>query len=193
MSDYDELSAAAARIQLAAIDAFAEGGYQGTSTRQITKRLNMSATAMYPHFRSKEELLFAIALDGHHGLLARMRGVDDPERTCTERIGAVVRAFVEWQAEYHKLAKVVQFELNGLTPPHFRTIARIRRQTSDIISDIVRKGQAAGEFEVDDPDDVVLAISSLCVDVCRWFPSRRHKDPRRLGDVYASLVERMVR
>ena len=50
-------------MRRAAIEAFAESGYGGSSTRQIAKRLNMSATAMYPHYRSKEELLYAIALE----------------------------------------------------------------------------------------------------------------------------------
>ena len=66
-------SAAAERIRRAAIEAFAESGYGGSSTRQIAKRLNMSATAMYPHYRSKEELLYAIALEGHGSLLATLR------------------------------------------------------------------------------------------------------------------------
>ena len=73
-------SAAAERMRRAAIDAFAESGYGGTSTRQIAKRLNMSATAMYPHYRSKEELLYAIALEGHSSLLAALKEADDPAR-----------------------------------------------------------------------------------------------------------------
>jgi hypothetical protein len=51
----------------------------------------------------------------------------------------------------------------------------------------------AGEFHVDNVDEVVMAISSLCVDVCRWFPSRKHRDARKLGDVYAGVAERLVR
>ena len=73
-------SAAAERMRRAAIEAFAESGYGGSSTRQIAKRLNMSATAMYPHYRSKEELLYAIALEGHSSLLAALKKADDPAR-----------------------------------------------------------------------------------------------------------------
>ena len=71
-------SAAAERIRRAAIEAFAEAGYGGTSTREITKRLGMSATAMYPHYRSKEELLYAISLQGHRAALEVLQGADDP-------------------------------------------------------------------------------------------------------------------
>lgn len=185
-------SVAAERIRHAAIEAFAESGFGGSSTRQITKRLNMSATAMYPHYRSKEELLFAIALEGHHGLLAALRKADKPNATFVVRLQAVVAAFAAWHAEHHKQARVIQYELHGLTSTHYRTIAALRRETTGIIAEIVRNGVAAEEFGVTNTDDVVLAISSLCVDVCRWFPSRKHRDPQRLGQLYARLAEKLV-
>ena len=58
---------------------------------------------------------------------------------------------------------------------------------------IIEGGRAAGEFDVDDVDEVVIALSSLCVDVCRWFPSRTNRDPRKVGEMYARVAERMVR
>ncbi|WP_419227939.1 TetR/AcrR family transcriptional regulator [Gordonia sp. CPCC 205515] len=186
-------SAAAGRIRTAAIASFAELGYGGTSTRQIAKRLNMSAAAMYPHYKSKEELLYAISLEGHRGVLAGLREVDDETRSPADRLATVVRAFTIWQAENHDHAKVVQYELHGLSPEHYRTITALRRQTTEVIARIVRAGVAAGDFDVPDVDDVVLAMSSLCVDVCRWFPSREHRDPDALGEAYAAMALRLVR
>jgi AcrR family transcriptional regulator len=186
-------STAAERMRRAAIEAFAETGYGGSSTRQIAKRLNMSATAMYPHYRSKEELLYAIALEGHSSLLAALRKADDPAAGFTQRLRAVVAAFARWHAEHHKQARVVQYELHGLTPAHYRTIAPLRHQATDVITEIIAGGVTTGEFHVDNVDEVVMAISSLCVDVCRWFPSRRHRDAQKLGEVYAGVAERLVR
>jgi AcrR family transcriptional regulator len=186
-------SAAAERMRRAAIEAFAESGYGGSSTRQIAKRLNMSATAMYPHYRSKEELLYAIALEGHSSLLAALQQADDPAASATERLRAVVSAFTTWHAENHKQARVVQYELHGLTPAHYRRIAPLRRQVTAVITDIVTAGVAADDFHVDSLDEVVMAISSLCVDVCRWFPSKKHSDADKLGEIYAGIAERLVR
>ncbi|MGU3292824.1 TetR/AcrR family transcriptional regulator [Williamsia sp. M5A3_1d] len=184
---------AADRIRRAAIDAFAESGYAGTSTREITRRLNMSATAMYPHFDSKEELLFDIALEGHRSVLAAMRAADDPAATPAVRLEAVVAAFARWQAEFSSLARVVQYELGALTPAHYREIVAIRRETMGVIAAIAEAGRAAGDFDIDDVDGMVLAISSLCVDVCRWFPSGAYRDPVDLGVAYARIALRMVR
>jgi AcrR family transcriptional regulator len=191
--DRNAASAAAERMRRAAIEAFAESGYGGTSTRQIAKRLNMSATAMYPHYGSKEELLYAIALEGHSSLLAALKATDNPAATFTERLRAAVAAFATWHAENRKQARVVQYELHGLTPAHYRTIAPLRREATQVLADIVEGGVKAGEFDVDTIDEVVMAISSLCVDVCRWFPSRKHRDAHKLGEVYAGIAERLVR
>jgi AcrR family transcriptional regulator len=186
-------STAAERMRRAAIEAFAESGYGGSSTRQIAKRLNMSATAMYPHYRSKEELLYAIALEGHGNLLATLKATDDPAAGFTERLRAVVAAFASWHAQNHKQARVVQYELHGLTPAHYRTIAPLRHRVTDVLTEIIAGGVKAGEFHVDNVDEVVMAISSLCVDVCRWFPSRKHRDAHKLGEMYARVAERLVR
>jgi AcrR family transcriptional regulator len=186
-------SAAAERMRRAAIEAFAESGYGGSSTRQIAKRLNMSATAMYPHYRSKEELLYAIALEGHSSLLAALKKADNPAAGFTSRLRSVVAAFAIWHAENHKQARVVQYELHGLTPAHYRTIAPLRHQATNVLAEIVAGGVTSGDFHVDNVDEVVMAISSLCVDVCRWFPSRQHRDAHKLGTVYAGVAERLVR
>jgi AcrR family transcriptional regulator len=185
-------SAAAQRIREAATASFAEFGYAGTSTRQIAASLGMSAAAMYPHFRSKEELLYSIALDGHRSVNEAMAAADDASASHTDRLAAVVAAFAGWQARHQQLAKVVQYEMRALTPAHFRTIAALRRKTTAMIATIVTGGVEAGEFTADDPDDVVLAISSLCVDVCRWFPTRTHRDPAAVGQMYARMALRMV-
>ena len=133
------------------------------------------------------------SLEGHSSLLAALTRADDPAANFTERLRAVVAAFATWHAENHKQARVVQYELHGLTPAHYRTIAPLRHEATDVITEIVAGGVTTGEFYVDNVDEVVMAISSLCVDVCRWFPSRKHKDAQKLGQVYARVAERLVR
>src|SRR5258707_1375619 len=138
-TDRSAASAAADRILRAAIEVFAESGYGGSSTREITKRLNMSATAIYPHFASKEELLYAIALDGHSSLLRSLKVADEQVRAeagdHARRLRAVVAVFTTWHAENRKQARVVQYELNGLTPAHYRSIGALRRQTMAFVAD----------------------------------------------------------
>jgi AcrR family transcriptional regulator len=179
---------------------FAERGYGATSLRDIAARLGLSAGAVYPHYKSKEALLYAISLEGHAAALSIVRAaseaaeadVDSRGPSATARLRRTVAAYAEWHATNHALARVVQYELRSLSPAHHRRIASLRRQTSATFTSIIERGLETGEFVVHDVDATVLAISSLCIDISRWFPSRRHRDGSALGQSYADLVMRMV-
>ena len=62
------------RILDAAIDLFAEVGYDKTGIRHIAARLGMTSAALYYHFRNKEEILVALAED----ICAKIEQLDDP-------------------------------------------------------------------------------------------------------------------
>lgn len=188
-----ETSKAARRIMAAAVDVFSEQGYSGTSTRDIARRLDLSPAAMYPHFDSKEELLYAVAVDGHRRALATVRGAaDQPSATQSARLAATVSAFVNWQVDNRALARVVQYEIRSLNPNHYREVIELRHDTSSVIEAILAAGRASAEFTCPNASDVTLAITSLCVDICRWFPSGQHKDAPSLAASYAGFAVAMA-
>ena len=182
---------AARRLLTGAIDAFAERGFQATTTRDIASRAGMSPAALYVHYPSKERLLFEISLYGHKAALEILSAADlgsDPG----ERLRGMVSAFTAWHAEHHTIARVVQYELAALSPEHFAEVATIRRAISDLVEQVLADGVADGSFAVGDLHGTTLAVLSLSIDVARWYsPSRQ--DPGELGTLYADLALRMVR
>jgi len=185
-------SKAAARLREAAIEAFAENGYGGTTTRQIATRLDMSPAAMYPHYKSKEELLYAISYEGHDLALQVARNADIPGADAATRLVSVIGRFAGWQAQNHRRAKVIQYELDALDREHYRTITGLRRQTTQVVRDVVDAGLSSGEFTIPDAEGVTLALMSLCVDICRWYPSGRYNEPDAISTLYADLALRLV-
>lgn len=191
-ADNARWSAAAARIRQAATAAFAEHGYGGASTRDIARRLGLSPAAMYPHYPSKEALLYAISLEGHHAALREVQQADDPCQAPAERLQAVVAAFTRWQAEHSALARVLQYEMHSLAHEHYGAIVGLRDQLSAVIAGVLADGRTAAAFTTTDPDVALLALLSLCVDVCRWFPSSTYSDADQLAARYADLALRIV-
>jgi AcrR family transcriptional regulator len=182
--------AAARRLLTGAIDAFAERGFQATTTRDIASRAGMSPAALYVHYPSKERLLFEISLYGHRAALDVLRAADAGESP-RDRLAGMVSAFTTWHAEHHTIARVVQYELAALTPEHLAEVATIRRAISTQIEQALTDGIADGSFAVEDLPGTTLAILSLSIDVARWYsPARR--DPADLGVLYADLALRMV-
>ena len=185
-------SKAAARIRAAAIEAFAEHGYGGTTTRDIAARLGLSAAAMYPHYKSKEELLFVIAYEGHQKTVEWLEAADPVSESPANRLRAVVAEFARTQAAYHGRSKVVEYELTALSPDHYRVILGLRRKLTRHIREIVEAGAADGSFAFPDAEGVTVAIVSLCVDVCRWFPAGRYADPETVAKLHSELALRLV-
>ncbi|NMO04460.1 TetR/AcrR family transcriptional regulator [Gordonia sp. TBRC 11910] len=186
-------SKAAARIRAAAVEMFATQGYSSTTTRQIAASLDLSPGAVYPHYKTKESLLYATSLEGHHAVLTALFDADDESAPASQRLAATVTAFVTWHADHSAAARVAQYELRSLSPEHYEIIADVRRATSRVFHRIIDAGTAAGEFHPVDVGAAVLAITSLGVDVSRWFPSHAYSDADALAAIYVELVRGMVR
>uniref|UniRef100_A0AAU2W2H2 TetR/AcrR family transcriptional regulator n=1 Tax=Streptomyces sp. NBC_00008 TaxID=2903610 RepID=A0AAU2W2H2_9ACTN len=183
---------AARRLLVAAVDAFAERGYHATTTRDIAGRAGMSPAALYIHYKTKEELLHRISRIGHDRALAVLEAAADSKGTAAERLAAAVRSFVQWHAERHTTARVVQYELDALGAEHRAEIIELRRRSDAVVRRIIGEGVAAGEFDVPDVPGTTLAVLSLCIDVARWFNAQGSRTPDEVGDLYAGLVLRMV-
>ncbi|MCQ4129100.1 TetR/AcrR family transcriptional regulator [Rhodococcus erythropolis] len=186
------MSKAAARIRTAAISVFAVKGYAAASTRDIAASLSLSPGAVYPHYKSKESLLFAISLEGHTSALAAVKQADPAGESPSVRLTSTVRAYVKWHAQNRDLARVVQYELRSLAPDHFEAIAALRRSTSRVFEQIITDGNTSNEFNTIDIGATTLAITSLGIDVSRWFPSQTYSDPDTLAHAYGELSQRMV-
>ncbi|MGY4989608.1 TetR/AcrR family transcriptional regulator [Streptomyces nigrescens] len=183
---------AARRLVSAAVEAFAERGYHATTTRDIAGRAGMSPAALYIHYKTKEELLYRISGIGHEKALRIMGAAAEAGGSATERLRDAVRTFARWHAEHHTTARVIQYELQALSPEHYTKITGLRRRTDRLLRQVIQDGADSGEFRADDVPGTTLAVLSLCVDVARWFTSDGPRTPDEVGTLYADLVLRMV-
>ncbi|WP_329520375.1 TetR/AcrR family transcriptional regulator [Spirillospora sp. NBC_01491] len=184
---------ASRRLLTAAVDAFAELGYHGTSTRHIAAGAGMSAGALYVHYRTKADLLFQIAALVHDSVLETLQDSLAGVTGHPARLRALMYAFARWHARHHRAARVIQNELGALEAGHAREIAVRRRRVRALIHDEVQAGAAAGEFDVADVAGTSRALASLAIDVCRWYRPEGPTSPEEIGALNAHLALRIVR
>jgi AcrR family transcriptional regulator len=187
-----EGSAAQRRLLDAAVDAFAEQGFGGTSTRDIAVRAGRSQAAVYIHYESKEALLYAISLMGHADALDCLKRAYASSADPAERLHAMVFAFSGWHMDNAKLGRVVQYELHALSGPHRAEIVARRRRFHRLMVDALRDGIRRDRFHVTDVDGTARALLSLCVDLVRWFDPALSRDPRAVARLNAELSLRIV-
>lgn len=180
------------RLIDAAIEAFAEKGFHGTTTRDIASRAGMSPAALYVHHASKESLLFTLSSEGHRAARDMMLAASQSTREPVERLRTLVYEFTYWHALHSRRARIVQYELAALDVEHLEVIAGFRRDIDQIIRDAIGDGVTAGVFEVGDIPGTALALMSLGVDLVRWFQPEGPRTPEQIGTLYAELGLRMV-
>jgi AcrR family transcriptional regulator len=180
------------RLLEAAVAAFAERGFHGTTTRDIASAAGMSPAAVYVHHKSKEELLHLISRTGHERTLHLVRTAIASESDPAGQLAAVVRTFAVHHARAHTSARIVNYELAALSDDALREIKQLRRAINGEIRALVERGVQAGAFDTPNPSMAATALLSLGIDIGRWYRDEGAWSPEEIGDFYADLALRMV-
>jgi AcrR family transcriptional regulator len=190
--DVGRAAATRARLAEAAVAAFADKGFQGTTTRDIATLAGLSSAALYVHHRSKEELLFLVSREGHERTLRLVRAAIAAEDSPAAALRRVVHDFALDHARDRVAARVVNYELRALTPEHLDEIRGIRRDIEEEIRSLVTRGVDAGVFEAHDPAMTAAMLLSLGIDLARWYEGRGRWTPEQVAAQYADAALRLV-
>jgi AcrR family transcriptional regulator len=105
------------RILAAAINAFASGGFQGVSTRQIAEAAGVTDPLLFYHFKSKADLYLAAVQDQlekfGEGLDLALRGIDGP----MDQLRVYVEVYLAYFLDLEPGLTVTLRELYGLPQP----------------------------------------------------------------------------
>ena len=181
-----------ARLIEAAIAAFAEKGFHGTTTRDIAAGAGMSPAALYVHHRSKEELLYVISRAGHERTLTLVRKAIAVGGTPAEQLRRVVYDFAVHHAERHTESRIVNYELASLSPEHLVEIRKIRREIDAEVRELVEAGVASGDFATPHSRMASIALISLGIDLARWYREDGAWTPEDIAERYADMALRIV-
>ncbi len=186
------VSQARQRLLDAAVEAFSENGFGGTSTRDIASRAGRSPAAVYIHHESKEDLLYEISLQGHQEALTVLEAAAQIDGEHDARVWNMVYAFSLWHMENARLARVVQYELHALSEEHRTEVMDLRRRFHRVTAEALQCGVDAHAFYIDDIDAATRALLSLCIDFVRWFDPEVMTNADKFARATADLGIRML-
>jgi len=179
---------------------FATRGYERTSLNAIAKSIGISAPALYYHFDSKDEILFAsleaTLLDLCAMSTEAVAATDGSPAAC---LRAFVRAHV-----LHDVGNVdimpmlnaglynVDNLIEGLPTTKRKRLTVLQREFLDRLRDILRAGQEKKSFRVDDITATAFAIIGIVDFAVYWFRAEGKLTVEQLADQYGDLALRMA-
>ena len=180
---------ARSRVLEAAVDLFADQGYDGTSVAQVIAKAGVAKGGFYHHFASKEELLYEVYGDLIGEQLRRMQAILARREPPAATLRALIVDLVETTAASARPALVFWRELSRLGDERTAEYRRARRRYHDAVRRLVRDGQAAGTFApVASADTVTFTIFGFVNELPLWFRPNGRKRPTQLGHELADLI-----
>lgn len=178
-----------ARILHAAVDLFAEQGYDGTSVAEVITRAGVAKGGFYHHFASKEDLLYEVYGDLISRQLSAMEQILARDEPPAERLRALIVDLVTSTAASTKQALVFWREMHKLGPGRAEQYRRQRRRYHDAVRRLIREAQARGEFaSVAPPETITFTIFGVINELPTWYRPTGRKRPAQLADEIADFV-----
>ncbi len=172
----------------AALRAFRDKGYHGTTLEDIARQLGVRKTALYYYFPDKEAILYACHREGLEavaGLIARARQY----ASHAEQLSRAIREHVQVMTDTLEGSSLA-LEVSALSPAHRAEVITARDRYEQALRDIVRHGVVTGEFRQVDPKLAVFAILGAINWVARWYSPDGPVHPLDLGLHYADHLLR---
>jgi AcrR family transcriptional regulator len=143
---------------------FMEKGYEHTAISDIVKELNIAQGTLYYYFRSKEDILEAVVeksiavLEQNVILLTEDEGVDE-----ATRLNAAINGILGFVSQRNDFIDFLHQDINAVM--HAKLEKATVERIVPILSELVAKGNANGRFNIENPTETVLFLSTALVNI----------------------------
>lgn len=171
---------------------FARDGYRGVGTRAIADEIGISISSLYYHFRSKEDLLFAICLDVTRDFIEQYAHLLDGPEPPRERFARLLDAHIHYFWRHRAQQSVGLRDLRELSTERAEEIQAQKRAYQKRIQAVIEEGVDAGEFSVADPAVSGLAVLDMVNGVQQWFKDDGRRTIDEIAVLYSDLCLRTL-
>jgi AcrR family transcriptional regulator len=170
------------RIEQAAIRLFVANGVTETSVRDIARAVDISEGALYRHFVSKDELVWAL-FERHYVAFARqLQALADGEGSAREKVAAMIRGFCRAHDENPTLFRFLLFVQHGqLGKLAVETLTPV-----EVVRRVLRNAIASGEIPDQHPDLATALLFGVVLEPVQFAAYGR------LPAEMTSLCDRLV-
>lgn len=177
----------------AALAAFLQYGYHGSTMREIARRAGLSVPGVYHYYASKQDMLVAILDLTMDDLLARSRAARADGTDVVQRFSHLVECLALFHTHRRELGFVGASEMRSLEEPQRERLAESRRLQQRMIDVEVQEACDAGLFAVARPRDAARAVVTMCTGLAQWFDPSGPVTPEGVAAQYVGFALSLVR
>ena len=158
-------------IRAAAIELFAERGFQATPTAEVAKRAGVSEGVIFYHFGTKDGIIINLFEEIIHDFIDRVRQALETAPTGLEAVLSVVRLKIamsqERQQESLVLARDMPVSFNEPNSSYQHKVEEATSTLVDLFRQAVQAGVADGSIRSCDPERTAFILLGALIGVSR--------------------------
>ena len=141
---------------------FAEQGYHGLAMRQISESLGVAKSALYYHFKDKEQLFLAILESYLDEMESALNRIQSEPVAGSQRIRLLVEYILRQPAEQRAIIRLASQEMAQLSESVRQSFHQIyRKKLIDKIKAVLQSGMESGDFKRQDPEIATWALLGM--------------------------------
>lgn len=172
----------------AAAQVFRQKGFHGASMQDIAQAVNLQKASLYHHVSSKQEILLALLDRALELLFERISAISKQDIPADEKLGQMIRAYLQILAENTDLSAVLLFEHRSLERRQHARHVPNRDKFEALWRAVLVEGIAAKLFKGDDPALTARAILGIMNWTITWYRPGGRLEINEIADHYSNLL-----
>ena len=148
-----------------------EKGIKGLTTKTVASEMNFSESAIYRHFKSKEEILIALLSLLKQNMNKRLTAEIKPQNTAAENFKAVFTSqFNYFKKNPHFVVAVLSDGLLDESEEIKTIILQLMQNKMQLLAQILEQGKQNNEFttEISTEDLLPIILGSFRFQMLKW-------------------------
>jgi TetR/AcrR family transcriptional regulator, cholesterol catabolism regulator len=176
-----------------AVTIFGTHGYRATSMNDIAAEVGLSKPALYHYFSGKEELLVSVFEDVLRDNITQARRIVTGGTSAGQALRQTLVERVAYTCNNSPILQVFYEEEAELPAPLRARVTQGRREYQQVLTDLIERGVAEGEFELSTtPTIVANSFIGACNWAYKWYQPGGPKSAAELGEDMAELLLRAI-
>lgn len=181
------------RIDQAALELFAEKGFNATGIRELAARAGVSTAALYHYMGTKEDLLVQVMKRGIDRMLELAHAALDDATSPAERLARLVTVHVHVHIHGQLEALVIDNELRALSGTGRTSVIELRDTYEMLWRNALADGLSDGTFSFGQVGVARLALLEMCTGVAHWYVRGGPLDELTLEQTFVDMAFGLMR
>src|SRR6266487_1780614 len=176
------------KVLAAAVQLFAEYGYNAATMRDIARMAGIDAASIYYHYANKQALLVEIMETHMWRLNTNLERIVSKQETIQQRLYEAIANHIRLHTTYKPEFFIIDTEIRALEGENREKILALRDQYEALLQKLLQEGMKQGVLRQTDVKVSSYAIIAMCTEVASWFRPSGRLTVQQVIDIYNQMV-----